>query len=273
MILYILYFSFFYLGAILGSFLNVFSVEIEVNVFESKNTKKTFWQRINRRSACSQCKKELQAKNLFPLFSFIFQKGRCDFCKAKIAPRYFLIEIFSGIIFLFLFIYIFNKYNLNFSVNFWTEFLFLTPIFMGLIIIFLFDLKHKIIPNLIIYPTFILTVLYSLFYFTDWKIFLESFYFAFPFFLIWFFSKGKAMGFADWKLIFLLSILIPNFDLNLSFVFLSFWIGAIYALPLLIWSKKHSLKSEIPFGPFILIAFFIIYFFEFNIFDFYQIIL
>lgn len=81
------------------------------------------------------------------------------------------------------------------------------------------------------------------------------------------------MGFADWKLIFLLSILIPEIYLNLSFVFLSFYLGAIYAIPALIWSKKHSLKTEVPFGPFILLAFFITYFFGFNTFILYETIL
>lgn len=270
-ILYTLYFTFFYFGAILGSFLNVLTIEIEPNVFKNKSSKK-LWERINRRSACPKCQTILKPKNLFPIFSFFLQKKRCVSCEKEISSRYLWVEIFSGFIFLLLFIKIFQEYGFNFSLTFWAEYLFLVPIFMGLIIIFLFDLKHKIIPNIVIYPIIFLTILYSLVYFQDWKIFLHAIYFAIPFFLLWFFSKGKAMGFADWKLVFLLSILIPGIYLNLFFVFSSFWIGALYSIPLLFWSKKHSLKSEVPFGPFILTAFFVSYFFQFYIFNLYQIV-
>jgi prepilin signal peptidase PulO-like enzyme (type II secretory pathway) len=266
--------------------LNVVVIELEDFVFSEKNFKKrikNFWKKINRRSACSQCKKKLTSIDLFPVFSYIFLWGKCRNCKEKISPRYFFVEIFSGILFLGLFWKIL-EFQEQFSgffapvildISFWWEFIFFLPILCGLILIFLFDWKHKIIPDAVIFPTFIYSIFFIIFDFQK-NIFIfenlledifRAFSFAVPFFAIWFFSKGRAMGFADWKLIFLLSLFLDNPMQNLLFVFGAFWVGAIYSIPLLI-SKNKKMKSQIPFGPFILISFLLVYFFNLSYYSF-----
>ncbi len=275
----------FMLGAILGSFLNVISLEIEPNIFLNKKERdhkkiKSFWKRINRRSKCPNCSQNLSWSELVPILSWIFLLGKCKKCKKNISPRYFLVEIFSGLVFLGFFWEIINNlniYNLIFLQNVvLIEFIFLIPIISAIILIFLFDWKHKIIPDVIIIPVFLYTLIYIVFDFQalsfDFSNFLtdiwRSILFALPFFAIWLVSRGKAMGFADWKLILLLSLLLENPMQNLLFAMGAFWVGAIYVIPLLIFNKKNNLKSEIPFGPFIIISFFIVYFFNLNLFSF-----
>lgn len=282
-ILFLTIFLVFFLGAIFGSFLNVVAIVLEKVVFSEKGfflKMKDFWVNINRRSKCPKCSQKLNAIDLFPVFSYIFLGGKCRACSKKISIRYFLVEIFSGLVFLVLFGKIWMESQseiflgemilplfLNYS--FWLEFIFFLPILCGLILIFLFDLRHKIIPDVVLIPTFLYSIVFILFDFQKNSLVVEnflddifrSFSFAVPFFAIWFFSQGRAMGFADWKLIFLLSLFFNNALQNLLFVFGSFWVGAIYSIPLLVLKKKN-LKTQVPFGPFILISFFLVYFFD-----------
>jgi leader peptidase (prepilin peptidase)/N-methyltransferase len=259
---------------------------LEILVFSEKKLKerlKIFWKRINRRSACTKCSSRLGALDLFPIFSYILLLAKCRKCKKRISPRYFLVEIFSGLVFLGLFWKFFEPLtslnnNLSLSIlssSFWTEFIFFLPILCSLILIFLFDLKHKIIPDVVIFPTFLYSLFFINFNFSEnlwdfnflWDDIFRAFSFAIPFFAIWFFSRGRAMGFADWKLIFLLSLFFDEVMKNLLFVFGSFWVGAIYLIPLLIL-KKSNLKSKVPFGPFIIISFFLVYFLDLSYFTF-----
>ena len=50
-------------------------------------------------SYCPKCEHKLGFLDLIPVFSYIFLGGKCRYCKEKIRPRYFIIEIISGIFF------------------------------------------------------------------------------------------------------------------------------------------------------------------------------
>ena len=58
---------------------------------------------VKERSFCPVCNGKLGAKDLFPKLSYIFLGGKCRHCKEKISSKYFLTEIFTGIIFLLFF--------------------------------------------------------------------------------------------------------------------------------------------------------------------------
>lgn len=59
-------------------------------------------------SKCPHCGKRLQAKNLIPLISFFLQQGKCSFCKKQISRQYPILEIASGLIFLFSYYFVFD---------------------------------------------------------------------------------------------------------------------------------------------------------------------
>ena len=82
----------FVLGTLIGSFLNVVALRY--------NTGMT----VNGRSKCFSCGKNLSWFELFPVLSFLFQKGACRKCKSKISWQYPLIETLSGIIFVMIFL-------------------------------------------------------------------------------------------------------------------------------------------------------------------------
>lgn len=67
-----------------------------------------------KHSYCPNCNHKLGFLDLFPLFSYILLRGKCRYCKTKIRPRYFIIELCSGLAFLLLLISLnINIYNLN----------------------------------------------------------------------------------------------------------------------------------------------------------------
>ncbi len=232
---------FFLIGLIAGSFLN--SVIYRLDTGESL---------IKIRSHCPYCKKPLSWFELIPLMSFIFQKGKCRSCGKKISWQYPLVELAAGILFALCGWYFSS--NILLSI-----FYFLVSSF--LIIIFVYDLKHYIIPDKVIYPAIIVAFLYWL----QFSIFNFQFSINFQlpifnyllagltgglFFLaIVLISKGKWMGMGDVKLAFFMGLIL-GWPKILVALFLAFLIGAIVSVVLIILKKK-TLKSEIPFGPFL----------------------
>ena len=62
-------------------------------------------------SYCPNCNHKLHFLDLIPVFSYIFLLGKCRYCKEKIRPRYFILEILSG------FTFVIIAYLMNISVN------------------------------------------------------------------------------------------------------------------------------------------------------------
>ncbi len=50
-------------------------------------------------SYCPNCNHKLGLLDLFPIFSYIFLGGKCRYCKQKIRPRYLILEVLSGVLF------------------------------------------------------------------------------------------------------------------------------------------------------------------------------
>lgn len=62
-------------------------------------------------SYCPNCNHKLGFLDLIPIFSYIFLRGKCRYCKEKIRPRYLILEMLSGI--LFVAIAFFMKFNMT----------------------------------------------------------------------------------------------------------------------------------------------------------------
>lgn len=240
-------------GLVIGSFLNVV---IFRNVAKEK---------FSGRSHCPSCKIKLSSKELIPLVSFLAQQGRCRHCSKKISWQYPLVEGLTGIIFAVT-IWSFLKNNLWLSFYDWTFLLLLLGGLATAIVIAITDLRFKIIPNgsLLILALLGLLVLSARWYYDGpWvagKDFTASAVQTLFLASIWFFSKGKMMGLGDAKLIFATSLIL-GFPASLSAFLFSFWLGGIVSLGLLI-SRVYGLKSELPFGPFILLGSGLAYFFS-----------
>ncbi len=238
----------FLFGLVVGSFLNCLIYRLEIN------------KSVRGFSFCPKCKKRLTTKDLFPLFSFLFLKGRCRYCKEPISIQYPLVEFFTGIIFLLSFLSFYPILTIWAFLNF-----FLTLfIFSLLVVIFVYDAKHLIIPNQIIYPAIFASLLYALSLSFKYEInlftpHLISASLAFLFFLLlYLLTKGKGIGFGDVRYAFFMGAFLgyPNVIIGLFF---SYFLGGIVGIALLISGKKGR-KSKIAFGPFLILGTFIAFF-------------
>lgn len=257
--MWVFYIFSFILGVTVGSFLNV--------VINRLKTKESI---LKDRSHCSFCKKKLSWSELIPIISFIIQGGKCRTCKKKISWQYPLVELATGIIFLLIiFNWAITTHTYQFSI--FSAFLILISCF--LLVIFVYDLKHYLVPDKIIYPAMVLTFGFrildlfrigpatpSLPDFGFRILELGSYFFAAiiagSFFLvIVLISRGRWMGMGDVKIGFLMGLLLGLSGVFTA-LFLAFLTGAIVSIILLILRRK-TLKSEIPFGPFLTGATFI----------------
>lgn len=234
--LFFFYLIIFLWGLAAGSFLNCIIYRLE--------TGSTF---LRGRSYCPHCKHTLSWQDLIPLLSFLILKGKCRYCHQKISWQYPLVELATAI----LFILVINNQlsTINFQNLLATCYLLLVTCL--LIIIFVYDLKHYIIPDKVIYPAICLTFIFNLLD-TRYLILntaIAAFGAAVFFLAIVLISKGKWMGVGDVKLAFFMGLFL-GFPKILVALFLSFLIGAAIGLGLIIVGKK-TLKSEVPFGPFL----------------------
>lgn len=270
----------FFLGALVGSFLNVVALRYNSGM-----------SIVSGRSECFNCSTKLRWYELIPLFSYIFLGGRCRSCKNKISARYFIIEVLVGLLFVGVVsrhLYYLPVYNSIFENSFpYILFLFLSYIvsFSLLVVIGLYDLKHMIIPDRLVY-LFIFIASLKLILFLSYKIndlniidifdALSPFLLAIPFYLLWLLSKGRVIGFGDIKLIFGIGALL-GFAIGVSAIIFSFWVGALWSIGIIIFDRINKrnavgMKSEIPFAPFLILGTFLAFFSQIDIFGLEKII-
>ncbi len=248
----------FLIGVFIGSFLNCFIYRLEVG------------EKPEGRSYCPKCKHQLSYRDLVPVLSYIFLLGKCRYCDKKISIQYPLVEFFTGVLFLFVAL----KTIETFSVFEIVTLFYLLIVASLLLLIFVYDLKHFIIPDFanfsLIFFSFAYLVFYSL-YNQDLQFFLYGIFsaigvFAF-FFALFYFTKGKGMGFGDVKFVIFMGLIL-GFPKILVGFFVSFTLGAIIGLSLIALKRKKA-KSQIPFGPFLVIGTLVALFFGGEIAGFY----
>jgi len=261
----------FIFGLVFGSFLNVIVYRLKSGGSNGLS-----------RSFCPNCRTILRWYDLIPILSFICLRGRCRYCHKKISWQYPIVEILSGLIW----VIVAYKINFQFFPTFQsgssisqpnlgnlgeigTIFIFLYYIFIlsSLLVIAVYDFKWRIIPDKIIYPAIVVVLIFNLFEISKYQnimIFLWPFLVALIaflfFFMFFYFSKGRAMGLGDAKLSFLIGLFLSPL-LAIAAFMLAFVIGAIFGI-ILIGLGKKSLKSQIAFGPFLVLGAAIAFFFS-----------
>ncbi|TSC61792.1 MAG: leader peptidase (prepilin peptidase) / N-methyltransferase [Parcubacteria group bacterium Gr01-1014_48] len=275
--LYALYVVIFIFGTIIGSFLNV--VVLRFNTGAS----------LSGRSRCFTCAKQLRWLDMLPVFSYLILRGRCRSCKSSFSFQYPLVEILAGLLFLGTFIQIGDmqtdaSLSPFLSLFSWGRIFFFWIFWSLLLVIAVYDIRHKIIPDFFVYclgtlgglGIFLEAYLGGLSSVAIMYAFSIGLFLALPFFLIWYFSHGRAMGFGDVKLALVLGWFVTLPQAIALFV-LSFWIGGIVGIVFLCVSllRKNSLssgksrvtmKSEMPFAPFLIFGMIIVFFCSVDIF-------
>jgi prepilin signal peptidase PulO-like enzyme (type II secretory pathway) len=240
------------LGLIIGSFIN--AVVYRLYSVES----------LMERSHCPHCRKQVRWFDNIPLVSFLVLSAKCRDCGEKISWQYPMVEFISGIMFAMIGTYFFNID----LVSTWLLTTYYLMVFSLLLIIFVYDLKYMEIPMIILWAGVIFSAAY--FVFVDWQSFsLATNYldlrlvsgllaggvaFAFFFGLSWF-SKETWMGYGDAYLGLLIGMIVgwPGIVATLMVAFI---IGAVISVALIAFQGK-TMKSQVPFAPFLVSAAFV----------------
>lgn len=236
------YILMFLLGIIFGSFYNVIIYRLPLNMSISKG-----------RSMCFNCKHTLGVLDLIPLFSYIFLKGRCRYCKAKFSPRYFIIEFITGTLFVLSLYFFGTTIACIYFILFWSMLLITAVIdydegyiytnlllsFLAPAVIIKFLLfKHNFLESLI--SGLVGFVIYYVIYFVSKKIY-----------------KKEAFGLGDVQLMCVIGLFLDT-KLTILTSFLSFIVALVFIIVFSLFGKKINLAQEVPFGPYMCITAFIV---------------
>lgn len=233
-------FIFFVFGIIFGSFFNVCIYRIPNKQSIS-----------NPPSHCYNCNTRLKPLDLVPVLSWTFLGGKCRYCKQKISPRYALVELLTGI----LFVLVYKVYGLN------TITLYYLLLVSLLVIITFIDIDHYIIPDrLIIFGAVGVLTFNTLGQGVGLK---ESLLGGLIcgggalalIYIIELLVKKEVMGGGDIKLFVMVGLFL-GVKYGLLTVLLSVYVGSIYGVYTIIYSKikNKEYNSMIPYGPFISIG-------------------
>lgn len=144
----LLYIIIFIMGTVFGSFytLAVYRIPKRQDI-------------THTHSYCPNCNHKLGFLDLIPVFSYIFLGAKCRYCKEKIRPRYFIIELLSGISFVII------SYLMNVKVESLNWMLTSESAFMALYLCFIFlmagiDKEYRRIEKSITIYGIIISIMY-----------------------------------------------------------------------------------------------------------------
>jgi len=230
----------FLFGIIFGSFLNVCIYRLP----QDQDV-------LLKASSCLQCKKKIKWYQNIPVASYLFLRGRCGYCKHKLDIQYPLVEILTGIIF----VYAFNEYSLS------LKFALLVLFLSSLLVIFFTDLIYYLILDVITFPLTFIAIISSILLTNPFQLTgLESLMGVavgfLPLFLLrWFyltFKKIEAIGLGDAKLMMLLGAWLGIKSI-LFILLVSSVLGVIVGIAIIKFMKKKK-DYPIPYGCFLVFA-------------------
>jgi leader peptidase (prepilin peptidase)/N-methyltransferase len=246
----VLYIIFILLGMAVGSFLNV--------VIDRLPRKQSL---VKPPSHCDSCGKKLNVLDLIPVFSFIFLRGRCRYCRARIPWRVVVVEAAGG----FIFALSFWRFGAGIEPSNYAA-IFITAFWCCIFLLIIFiDMEHKLILNRITYPSVViaLIILGVETLLPEAKILGERNFIpdtailsgligggvGFLFFFIVFIINPGGMGMGDIKLALLIG-LVTGFPLVVPGLLIGIIIGGIAAIILITLGRKGR-KDVIPYGVFL----------------------
>lgn len=207
---------------------------------------------IKPSSHCEYCNQKLKWYDLIPVISYLLNKGKCRYCKESLAISYLLVEIITGLAFSGSYM-LFADFNYGF---------FISLVIVSLIIIIsITDFKHLIIPDQVLITATIIISLVILYFFgiNELLISLLSGLVCFGFMYLVkiigdYTFKTDSMGGADIKLMFIAGLIVGIVP---SAIVL--FIASVLAMPVAIFYVTKKKTNILPFGPFIIVAIYIVF--------------
>ena len=228
------------LGLILGSFLNALLFRF--------NTGSSV---LHGRSACMRCGHTLSALDLIPVLSYVFLRGRCRYCHTKISLQYPAVEAAAAV--MAVAVYLNNPEPLWFVYWF--------AVWLTLLFVLVYDIRHKIIPWSASLTLMALAAIHAYMFGTWWGIAL-----GIPLLLLSLVSSGRWMGWGDGFLQLSIGGLL-GLTAGLTGVMIAFWSGAIVGIALMAVQRGVTMKTEVPFAPFLILGAAVAYFLHVDLFS------
>ncbi len=239
------------LGLIFGSFVNA----LIWRIYENTKSKSHKYSMLSGRSVCVHCRHQLAVKDLVPLFSWLWLRGKCRYCAKPIDDNP-LVELAVPV----LFVVSYKFWPYEFAGIGLVLFIFWLAFLVGLVALAVYDLKWFILPDKITKILGGLASLQAVILFvhaprfsTAASIVTSALVGGGIFYVLFQISNGRWMGGGDVKLGALVGLILFDGWLVALTIFTASLIGTSYALPLM---AKGKLKrtSKIPFGPLLIIG-------------------
>lgn len=241
----------FILGAALGSFAGAMAWRL----YNKRNV-------VRERSECESCHHTLGWHDLVPLISWLSLRGKCRYCNSLIGKSPFLIE--SGLGLAFFSSYLFWPYGLD-STGIALLVAWLIALVL-LTILFVYDSRHFLLPDVLVWPLVVVGVgifcLRSMLQGVPidmWP--LEAGLSLIPisglYGALYVISRGTWIGFGDVKLGLFIGLAL-GWQGALAALLVANYLGFFWVLPGLL-NAKRTKSAHIPFGPFLIVATFVVF--------------
>jgi leader peptidase (prepilin peptidase)/N-methyltransferase len=267
------------LGVVLGSFVNalVWRLHEQATIRKKKGGRSLPTQAANNlsiikgRSMCPHCRHTLAAKDLVPVLSWLWLRGRCRYCHRTISRQYPAVELLTGLL-------------LALGYAAWPAFDAAGVIRFGFFVVFtvffvalaLYDTKWFLLPNKLVFPLIglaatqvALLAIWQRSFGDAWQPVAGAAVIYGLFWGLYKVSKGQWIGGGDVKLVIALGLIAGSPVRALLVVFCASLLGTFASFPLLLKGRK-GMTQHIPFGPYLLAGCFLVVLFAGNVIDWYQ---
>ncbi len=252
----------FILGLVIGSFLNVVILRTKRGISP-----------MSGRSSCEKCERKLTTLDLIPVLSFLVLRAKCRSCSAPLTLQYPLVEAATGILFVIAYSNIFplGVVGVEFTATKLID-LFGVWVFLAvLIVLFVYDFRWFLVPMNIVVPAIVFAYLFNSIYHSSSIAPCFSAFFApcalqiswiqyalasaiggFFFYAQYALSRGRWVGEGDMYLGLLIGAMV-GFPMVLAALFIAYMVGATASV-FLLTVFRYTMKSAVPFGPFLAIG-------------------
>lgn len=229
----LLYIFIFVYGIVIGSFLNVCIYRIP---------KKESIVTVS--SHCMTCNHRLTWYDLFPLFSFLFLKGRCRYCGIKLSLQYPAVEFLNGI----LYIVVFAVNGMNVESGLYCL------LVSALLVLSVIDYQTMEIPISVNAVILGIGILHMVFDLDHWMRYVIGFFAASLFLLLCLIvTRGRGIGGGDIKLMAVAGLCVGWDNILLALVF-GCIIGSVIQCIVIAYTKK---KTKFAMGPYLSVGIFV----------------
>lgn len=226
---------------------------------------------VRGRSMCVHCKHPLAPADLIPLFSWLWLRGKCRYCHKPIDDQP-LTEAVLPVLFVISYIW----WPVGFDRLGLIDFIVWLVVLVGMAALALYDFRWMILPSKIIYPLVALGTVDVIAH-----ILLSSggLHYALSvaqtllitsgiFYALHHFSRGRWVGDGDYRLGFVIGLILADPAKGFLMIFVASLLGTIVSLPLVALHRLTS-KAHVPFGPFLIAATIIVQLFGTSLLDWY----